>query len=443
MLVITGLSLVGALLIQVPEEVAADPSLYTLWLDNVARPEVGGWTGVLSSLRLFDVSHSPWFWIAGLLLVANIMVCSLNRWNRLRAAAIGGPVKQADAFYLSTGEQLSSRLSPSAVSKVSSGVLRRSHYRVRTDGAAGKMYLAADKNRYSMFGSYLGHLSLVLLILGFLVGSWAGFRETSLVVSEGSVQEVGHATGLSLRLESFVDEYYPDGVPKDYRSQVVVYQDGQEVERGIVRVNHPLSYNGVRFYQSYFGPAARVRVTGAAGDVLYEDCVALSGAVTSMNLERPVGGFSLPGSYDVYLIASARSGGDAMIGDGELAVQMYQADSQGSMKGVASGMLSVGQPQELGGLEFTYLQEAKFSGFQVSHDPGNSLIWLACGLFIFGVGTVLYFPLRQVWALVTPGPDGGSRIVLRSGSARSSGTDFAQLVSSLKTELGSRDRTEA
>ncbi|MCJ7740417.1 hypothetical protein MUP32_03825, partial [Candidatus Microgenomates bacterium] len=52
-LVITGLSLLGALLIQVPSEIAKDPQAYSNWVDMVARSKVGVWAPFLSALRLF------------------------------------------------------------------------------------------------------------------------------------------------------------------------------------------------------------------------------------------------------------------------------------------------------------------------------------------------------------------------------------------------------
>src|SRR4030043_130288 len=70
-LVITGLSLLGALLIQVPSEMARDPQLYSYWIDTAARSKVGVWAPFLSALHLFDVFRSPWFLIAGTLLMIN------------------------------------------------------------------------------------------------------------------------------------------------------------------------------------------------------------------------------------------------------------------------------------------------------------------------------------------------------------------------------------
>ncbi len=79
------------------------------------------------------------------------------------------------------------------------------------------------------------------------------------------------------------------------------------------------------------------------------------------------------------------------------------------MKPVAFGKLDIGAPKQLGSFEFAYLEKLKYAGFQVSRDPGNPLIWIASGLFIFGVVMVLYFPHRQAWALVIPRRAGAAK----------------------------------
>ena len=44
--------------------------------------------------------------------------------------------------------------------------------------------------------------------------------------------------------------------PSDYASDLVVYKDGQQVAAATIRVNEPLRFGDVTFYQSFFGAAA-------------------------------------------------------------------------------------------------------------------------------------------------------------------------------------------
>ncbi len=128
MLIIAGLSLIGVLIIQAPAGVTADPGLYGLWLENVAKPRLGVWANVLSVLRLFDVFHSPWFLGAGVLLIANIVVCALNRWKAMCSALVGGFRRQPDGFYLSGADrlELSSNKPSSLTASTISSALKKS-----------------------------------------------------------------------------------------------------------------------------------------------------------------------------------------------------------------------------------------------------------------------------------------------------------------------------
>ncbi len=227
-LTITGLSLLGALLVQVPSGAANDPQAYIIWVETVARSKVGIWAPFLSALRLFNVFRSPWFIIASSLLMLNILVCSLNRWRGISLSIRGGVVKQGEKFYLTgkTQAELKNTQVPVAeAAKISEKILRGRGYRTRIESDKDKIYLAADKNRFYRLGTYFSHFSLILFVLAFIAGNYFGFRDLNFAVPEDSFREVGHDTGLSLKLVSFVDEYYENGRPKDYRSDVILYEN--------------------------------------------------------------------------------------------------------------------------------------------------------------------------------------------------------------------------
>ena len=48
--------------------------------------------------------------------------------------------------------------------------------------------IAASKEPFSPAGTYLVHLSLILFVLGFMVSSFWGFRESYFIVPEGSAR---------------------------------------------------------------------------------------------------------------------------------------------------------------------------------------------------------------------------------------------------------------
>ena len=69
--------------------------------------------------------------------------------------------------------------------------------------------------------------------------------------------------GFSVRCDQFRIQHYDNGMPKEYVSRLTFLENGMARASGEVRVNHPLAYRGLRFYQeSYYGhPAAVFTVT--------------------------------------------------------------------------------------------------------------------------------------------------------------------------------------
>jgi len=397
-----------------------DPQLYSYWIDTAARSKVGVLAPFLSALHLFDVFHSPWFLIAGTLLMLNIFICSINRWGGIKLSLRGGVVKHKASFY-TTGntraELLTIPVPVAEAAMASEKILRVRGYRTRTESDENNVYIAADKNRYYRLGTYFSHFSLILFVMAFITGSYFGFHDSSFTVPIGTNREVGHNTGMSLQLTSFVDEYYNNGMPKDYRSQVVLYENGQSVKQALIQVNHPLVYKGIRFYQSYFGSAVKILVRDENGQNIFNDSVPLDGSFNSQGYQRYEGFFELPlpeAFLSIHLISSAVNTADPMIPSEQLAVDIRQGNEQIDLK-----LVELGIPRVVGGLEFIFLEESKYSGFQVSRDPTNMLIWISSTLFIIGICSVLYFPYRQVWILSQPISQENSRLLIRTLAVRS------------------------
>ncbi len=53
-----------------------------------------------------------------------------------------------------------------------------------------------------------------------------------------------------MRLDRFTLASYPNGMPKEYRSDLSVWEQGLEKMKASVRVNDPFTYKGITFYQS-------------------------------------------------------------------------------------------------------------------------------------------------------------------------------------------------
>jgi len=381
-----------------------------------------------------DVFHSLWFLGTGALLILNIIVCSLNRWGNIKSSVLGGPVKQKESFL--TGGNLwaeidTASLAQGTAAMVSQNVLRRNRYRVRVESDGDGIHIAGDKNRFFRLMTYVSHLSLILLVVAYLLTSYLGFHDNGVVVAEGETLQIGHNTGLAVKLVSFVDEYYADHTPRDYRSEVVLYENGLEAKQATIRVNHPLLYKGVRIYQSFFGPAVWLTVS-QNGTALFQGDVPLDSMVASQGIQGEAGTFDLPGGLAAVVFSPSPGTGNGAIPAGRLAFEVIKNDQE-----VGVGLGQKGASSNIAGLDFTYVADAKFSGFQVSREPANILIWIASALFILGITLVFYFPHRQVWVLHQSQADGRSRLLVRVSVPRgyNGASELNTLVTIIRKEL--------
>lgn len=100
------------------------------------------------------------------------------------------------------------------------------------------------------------HLGIVLILIGGLVYSTSGQNERIHLMSGdqvdmGQVLDIKHP--FTIELDEFRIEFNEDGSPSQYISEVTVLEQGQEVEQVAISVNYPLNYRGVKAYQSSFG----------------------------------------------------------------------------------------------------------------------------------------------------------------------------------------------
>ena len=402
------LSVIGALVAQAPTGLQSDPAAYTAWMDSV-RPKYGGWTGVFDTLGFFSIFNSVWFRGITVLLVTSLLACSANRAPHLWKQATHPRTRMGSGFFDHAPLALTttSDASPQVAAEAVAAALRARRFRtiVETDGDTVSVF--ADKNRWGPFGTVVAHLSLVAILVGGLVGAAFGFRNESLAVAVGSTADVGSGSGLAVKASRFMDSYYANGAPSDYASDLVVYRAGQQVAAATVRVNEPLTVDGTTFYQSYFGPAASMRIVGADGGVLFDNGVPLQ---YSFGDERQVGGLiDLPtAGLTAYVIAPASGEVDPNIRAGQVRLEIYQGASSTPL---AVEVLSQGQSTKVAGLDVTFQREQQFTGLIVANDPGTPFIWLGCFLLVAGTAVVFFFPTRRVWALVRGGDTGATVLV--------------------------------
>jgi cytochrome c biogenesis protein len=427
------LGVAGSLIIQAPAGVLDDAQAKADWLAEV-RPKYGAFTGILDSLQLFQVFSSVAFRILMAALTISLIACSIHRTPGVWRTITKPRLDVGSAFFehAPQHEAIVVRHTPAETLAIVAGVLRHRRYRtLSTDD--GTVHVYADRFRWVLFAGLIGHVALVVILAGVIIGATFGYRNSSFTIAEGNTLPVGSEPGLSIQLIDFTDTYYATtGAPEDYASQVVLYKDGTEVARHTIRVNDPLTYGDTTFYQAFFGSAAVMTVADAGGNTLVSEGVPLAWRTTNDN--RPIGSFNIPGTNYVGWVVGTLGNGDTTIKPGQMELELYAADSG---QQVAQQVLDQGTASTVGDLTVTFERESKFTGLNVARDPGVLLVWLGGALLFGGFALRFMLPHKRVWARITPRARDGAVLAMASLGSREAalGTDFDKLVSDVRAAL--------
>ncbi|MFZ0612319.1 MAG: cytochrome c biogenesis protein ResB [Desulfobacterales bacterium] len=217
---------------------------------------------LFETLDVFDMYHSWWFQLLLLLLTINIIVCSLNRLSATwKIVFVKHP--QVNLSRFRGDKHRISREDPRPVEElrpvIEDFVAKKFRYH-RCDTTADGFFCFAEKWRWTRLGVYVVHASVIILLIGGLLGSLFGF-EAFVNIAEGDMTRTillrnsGKPVdlGFDIRCEDFDVSFYPSGMPKEYRSRLSIVENGRTVAQKDVLVNHPLRYKGINFFQSSYG----------------------------------------------------------------------------------------------------------------------------------------------------------------------------------------------
>ena len=251
-----------------------------------------------------------------------------------------------------------------------------------------------ERGRFRPLGPYLIHIALLLILAGGLIGKFWGV-DGQLAIDQGEVASAFQVApkmekplNFQVRLDKFQVSYYePGGSPQEFRSDLTFMRDGREVSHATCRVNEPVTFGGLTFYQSSYGSQATgpVRLKVQLGD--------LSESVEAP-LRRPL---DLPG------------------GRGKIIPMKVDGNFQGYGPAVLLAFSpGAGHPQvfwilkdhpELGQQPGPYrftvesIPFGYYSVFQVKHDPGVAWVYAGFLLFLPGLYLAFFRPVER-WALV-------------------------------------------
>ena len=420
---------------------------------------------LIKNLGLTDMYHCWWF-MAGLgLFTLNLAACSFNRLSRVRRLLAPPAQTPGEQQWQGMGNIKKFTIKKGAPAKVDAMVEAMAEAVGRflcmptVTRRDGKTYIVADTGRLSYLGFYLTHIGMITIIAGVLVGAmgFQGFMK----VDEGETQStvtlknslVQHDLGFALRCDRFEVSYYDQErmaedtnegrMPKDYKSWLVVVEDGKDVLKKVIEVNDPLIYKGIFFYQSSYGASAAM-----GGEVLLR--IKPAGAEKAREYRVRQGQrFAIVGTKDEAVVDTILA--DFAMDDGTYfsrsdepnnpAVRVIVFRAGAELESPWAFMKFPDFHRKPGAAYEVQLADfypRYFTGLQVTRDPGVNIVWLGCIFLIAGICMAFFMSHRRLY-LVLEEKDGGLRAVL-AGSASKNRQAFAADFNRLFEQLTSLEK---
>lgn len=349
-------------------------------------------------LQFIDMYHSTWFIGILALFSVNLICCSIKNFPRVwkfvtepmlvaTSGILNGSANRAEFSSKDSQQQLADRLTP---------LLKKEFGKTTLTEKDDKLYLFSQKGIYSRFGAYITHLSILIIMAGAIVGNIWGYKAYINIVEGSEIDAVISRSGggkiplgFTVRCDDFDVSYYQNSMrPKDYNSDLVILENGQEILHKRIEVNDPLTYKGITFYQSSYGPAGsaifKVRATDNA-----------SGKSQELNA-RQGQHVKLPNGYSFAVTNFTEN--DRNFGP---AMQLHVNTPDG--KHGSPFVVWKNFPDfdiKRGGLfSFALLgyEQPQFTGLQVAKDPGVNIVWLGCFLMVFGSMSAFFFSHKRIW----------------------------------------------
>jgi len=250
----------------------------------------------------------------------------------------------------------------------------------------------AQKGILGKVGPIVVHIGMLVTIAGAIVGTMTGFVAQEMIPSGNTfqVKNVFKAGAFSaahlpqdwaVKVNRFWIDYSPNGdIEQFYSDLSVVNEQGQELKRKTIKVNEPLRYKGVTFYQTNWG------IAGVKIQLNNSPVFQLPMAPLKLQNNAQLWGTWIPTKTDL-------SEGISLIAkDLQGTVVIY--DGQGQLvSAMREGMIL-----PINGVNVKLLELIGSTGLQIKADPGVPLVYLGFALLMAGV-VMSYLSYSQIWAL--------------------------------------------
>ena len=396
----------------------------------------GNWGSFVLRLGLEDMYHAGWFTAFLIFLILNIIVCTIDRFPPKWKATLESRADVDIRFIknLLNNHTVVLEEEPALVKERLLKILHKRRYKIKEANNTESMSMYAWKGVTGRFGSDITHVSLLLILLGAILGSVLGFKDFgTFYEGEGATISVANfqfgvdkswygipipkidrqriASDIQLRLDRFWIDYYDTGQIKQYNSILTLSEGGKEVikERHIW-VNAPLNYKGLTFYQSSYGLAYN-RVKQA--EFFLRDAKTKKTIVPPFQINWNVP-YDIPGTD--YRITVVGFVSDFAFDPNTKTI--YPKSAEHNNPAIQVEIYKNGKPLSRPWLFYNYVdlfaaipdsnyelifQTYKgivYTGLNINKDPGTNVVWAGAALMVIGFFMAFFIFHKRIWVNV-------------------------------------------
>jgi cytochrome c biogenesis protein len=354
--------------------------------------------------------YSSWWFVTLLCLFAiNLVVCSIERlpgvWQQMVRDNLD--VETSQLARMSFTHRADTGLSVAAAAATMDQVFKRAGWgNLRQAERDESILLGGQKGAWTRLGVYVVHLSILVILVGAIIGSIFGFQAYVFIPEGQATSNVflrktkePLSMGFELYCERSEKTYYPNGMVRQYHADLAVLdKEGEDPYRKSIVVNDPLSYGGLTFY---------------LGDSYPMDAFFLEVRNQRTGQEQL---FRIPAQQDVvwqgtdvsFRIEELNHDQDGAV---QLAkIRFVSGSAEPSVLWVRNkNSVTIRQPTGDYVLSFRQLHSILLL---VTKDPGLWVVFSGFVLMVVGLAISFFLSHRRIWVHILPSGKQGSRILV-------------------------------
>lgn len=402
-------------------------------------------------LEMYDVFASWWFGLVVVILLINLIACSIERLPKIWIDVWSPRRQLSDEQLRGIRHVWRGRIPAAERAKAERVVDAIMGPGAHTTSEGGTRFSFQERERWGRFGVYVVHTGLVMIMIGGIINGKTKL-DGMMMISEGSSARLVrlrgpgnlpyiYDLGFSVRCDDFRLKTFIDGAAMEFESDLAVIDPAAPVNPVVkkkIEVNDPLEYRGYTFYQASYNPLPGDQLVqldvGPRGGQRRTHSLAIGEQVTMEDGTTfvPVEVIEEFAGLGAAVRVQETSPGPG--GSRTTSYVVFRAYPEFDRE-VRRGKYDV---------QFRGFDQQFATGIQVGRVPWVPLIFTGFAVMFLGMFMAFFMSHRRYWARLAPAAEGQLELVVAGAARRHQyafGEEFGRLREVLVLAFGEGEKT--